>query len=67
MVGEVTMFDEQTLKIIRLTLMVVVPVVLFFLGYALFKSKEITKLQINTQFDAASKKGDAILEAHNNY
>ncbi len=47
--------------------MVVIPIGLFFLGYILFKRREKIKLSLNAGFDASSKKGDAIVEAHEAY
>ena len=61
------MMDDQAIKILRLTIMVIVPIGLFFLGVVLFKRREKAKLKIGVDFDALSIKGSTILDAHKAY
>ena len=59
--------DDEAIKLVRISLMVVVPILIFYLGYKFLRKIEDTKNSSSAGFGASAKRANAILESHDAY
>lgn len=55
---------DEILKFIRMLLLVVVPIITFFLGYKFLRKMEYIKHSSSAEFDASGRRAEAIVESH---